>query len=109
MDRHVGASQYVVPSGLTYTSKMLPHSPYASLSGGRVTAWRPGHWANWQFELNASVPSSDAAVIDARPSSACSSFPDSDATGGNDVSHEDNVARYMWINDACHTHRAQAE
>lgn len=51
-----GAAQYVVPSGLTFDAAQLPNAPYANVTGGRVTAWRPGHWANWQFELKGSMP-----------------------------------------------------
>ena len=34
-----------------YGSK-LPHAPYKNVSGAVLWAWRPGHWANWAFELN---------------------------------------------------------
>lgn len=47
-----GASEFVLPSGLSFTPSQLPSAPYKNVTGGRITAWRPGHWANWQFELN---------------------------------------------------------
>ena len=79
-----GAAQFKVPSGLVVTPGMLPHAPYANLSGGRVTAWRPGHWANWQFEI--------AEAKGVRQARHCNTYNDTDATGGNDVMHKDNVA-----------------
>jgi hypothetical protein len=77
-----GAAQFEVPSALQCHPKTLPNAPYASLSGGRITAWRPGHWANWQFELAADATGQQ---YQPRPASACRLFVDSDATAGNDV------------------------
>eukprot|EP00698_Gefionella_okellyi_P023671 TRINITY_DN8153_c0_g1_i1.p1 TRINITY_DN8153_c0_g1~~TRINITY_DN8153_c0_g1_i1.p1 ORF type:complete len:532 (+),score=110.27 TRINITY_DN8153_c0_g1_i1:508-2103(+) len=47
-----GAFPYRVPSGLTYDGGMLPHAPYKQADGAVVFAWRPGHWANWMFEVD---------------------------------------------------------
>lgn len=43
--------QYHVPSGLKFTQKILPNSPYANISGAIVQTWRPNHWASWMFEI----------------------------------------------------------
>ena len=40
-----------MPSGLTATKEMLPHTPYADPRGALITAWRPGHWSNWGFTV----------------------------------------------------------
>ena len=85
-----GASQFVVPSGLTCSAGTLPNAPYASLSGGRITAWRPGHWANWQFEIDGK-PQLQPPPLLLRPASACTLFENSDATPGNDVKSKDGV------------------
>ena len=37
--------EYKVPSGLTYTSEILPNAPYANTTGGIIQTWRPNHWA----------------------------------------------------------------
>lgn len=48
----------VPPSSSCRPVSLSPHlscRPHLkNVSGGRITAWRPGHWANWQFELNGS-------------------------------------------------------
>ena len=46
-----GAFVFRVPSGLTANQSALPNSPYADAKGAVVNAWRPGHWANWMFEV----------------------------------------------------------
>ena len=43
--------EYEVPSGLTATNTMLPHTPYADPRGALITAWRPGHWSTWGFTV----------------------------------------------------------
>ena len=43
--------EYTVPSGLTFTKKILPNSPYANISGAIIQTWRPNHWASWMFEI----------------------------------------------------------
>ena len=53
-----GAAQYVVPSGLSYTKALLPNSPYKDPEGALITAWRPGHWSNWGFEVGESTDTS---------------------------------------------------
>ena len=50
-----GHAQYVVPSGLSYTRQLLPHAPYKDPEGALITAWRPGHWSNWGFEIGKST------------------------------------------------------
>jgi len=50
-----GHAQYVVPSGLSYTKHLLPHAPYKDPEGALITAWRPGHWSNWGFEVGKST------------------------------------------------------
>ena len=50
-----GHAQYVVPSGLSYTKQLLPHAPYKDPEGALITAWRPGHWSNWGFEIGKST------------------------------------------------------
>ena len=47
-----GHAQFTLPAGLSFTSEQLPHAPYANVSGGVLWAWRPGHWANWAFEMD---------------------------------------------------------
>lgn len=43
-----GATRFEVPSGLTYTPDLLPHTPYKNGAEGAVMdVWRPAHWANW--------------------------------------------------------------
>ena len=46
-----GAAEFVLPSGLQYNNA-LPHGPYKNVSGAVLWSWRPGHWANWAFELD---------------------------------------------------------
>ena len=48
-----GAAQFKVPVGLDFGDS-LPNAPYADVKGAQVTAWRPGHWANWAFEVDKS-------------------------------------------------------
>ena len=55
--------EYEVPSGITFTQAELPHSPYASVDGALITAWRPGHWSNWGFLVgNATTVAATAAT-----------------------------------------------
>ena len=44
-----------MPSGLSYTKQLLPHAPYKDPEGALITAWRPGHWSNWGFEIGKST------------------------------------------------------
>jgi len=39
------------PLGVHVDSK-LPNAPYENLGSAVVHAWRPGHWASWQFEVD---------------------------------------------------------
>ena len=51
--RHAG--QHMHPSGLVYTSTLLPHAPYRRPQGAVVHAWRPAHWFTVQFEVAATT------------------------------------------------------
>ena len=46
-----------MPSGLTATKAMLPHTPYANARGALITAWRPGHWSTWGFTVGSASTS----------------------------------------------------
>lgn len=48
-----GATQYTVPGGISFDGKNgpLPNGPYKSIDGAVLVAWRPGHWANWGFDI----------------------------------------------------------
>ena len=47
-----GAETYRIPSGMIADRKALPNSPYKSVKGAVVHAWRPAHWASWMFEID---------------------------------------------------------
>ena len=47
-----GAFTYRIPSGITIPQPTLPNSPYKNAVGAVVSAWRPGHWASWMFEVD---------------------------------------------------------
>jgi len=51
-----GAAQFTLPSGVQYNSADLPRAPYKTVDGAVIWAWRPGHWANWAFQLDAQLP-----------------------------------------------------
>lgn len=51
-----GAAQFTLPASISFDqAQALPHAPYKSGGvGALLTAWRQGHWANWQFAINSS-------------------------------------------------------
>ena len=46
-----GADTYTIPSGMIFSNKVLPNSPYVDASEAVLQVWRPSHWASWMFEV----------------------------------------------------------
>ena len=61
-----GAFTYRIPSGITIGSRnhkaILPNSPYKNAKGAVFSAWRPGHWASWMFEVDHHVALSNGST-----------------------------------------------
>ena len=47
------AFTYIIPSGITFDSTILPQSYlYKNLTNGVIQAWHPDYWASWIFEID---------------------------------------------------------
>ena len=55
-----GAFAFRTPSGVTPKAGALPNSPYKDVSQAILNVWRPARWANWMFEVDATMYSAAA-------------------------------------------------
>ena len=53
-----------IVSGLKYNKTILPNSPYKTLNGAIIQAWRKSHWASWMFEVDSSKSTNNEIYFD---------------------------------------------
>ena len=90
-----GAFTWRSPTGMTASSSVLPHQPYANGNGMVIQAWHPEHWASRMYLIGPGDYSYDAGSKTGSMTFLAGGFQD--ARGSNDAGefYVENVAEEL--------------